>query len=70
MPYYNKEIDLLFTKANTENCVTVTSSSMNGIRLHQITLLLHYLLLTCKSKATRNWLQIFTILIGYIVNTL
>ena len=62
---------MLFTKAKTENCGTVTSYSMKGIRLHQTTLLLHcHLLHTCKSKATRNWLQIFTILIGYIVNTL
>ena len=60
------------TKAHVgKNCVTVTSFSMKGIRLHQIPLLLHYHLLhTCKSKATRKWLQIFTILIVYIVKTL
>jgi Sec-independent protein secretion pathway component TatC len=54
-----------------KTCVTVTSSSMKGIRLHQIPLLLHcHLLHSCKSKATRKWLEIFTILIVYIVKTL
>jgi|AntRauMFilla1563_2_1112583.scaffolds.fasta_scaffold144218_1 hypothetical protein len=51
---------------------SVSTKARVGIRLHQIPLLLlHYHLLhTCKGNATRQWLEIFTLLIVYIVETL